>query len=84
MKILRAVTCSLLAALLLIGVTQLRAATHDSAPKNLPGTFGISDTVASDTVASHPSAAGDALLEALLTELDRSKAQLKIERVQSP
>ena len=32
----------------------------------------------------HPAAGGDALLEALLTELDRSKAQLKIDQVQAP
>jgi TldD protein len=84
MKILRALTCSLLAALLLIGAAELRAATHNAVPKNLPGTLGVPDTVASDAAAPHPSAAGDALLEALLTELDRSKAQLKIDKVQSP
>jgi len=84
MKILRALTYSVLAALLLAGVARLRAATHDAAPKNLPGTAGVPDAFASDAVAAHPGASGDALLEALLTELDRSKAQLKIERVQSP
>jgi TldD protein len=35
-------------------------------------------------VAAHAAAKGDALLEALLTELDRSKAQLKMDQVQSP
>jgi predicted Zn-dependent protease len=84
MKILRVFTCSLLGALLLVGAAQLRAATHNGAPKNLPGTLGVSDAVAADAAAPHPAAAGDALLEALLTELDRSKAQLKIEQVQSP
>jgi len=84
MKILRSLTSTLLAALLLVGVAQLRAATHDAAPKSLPVTLGVLDTVAADAAAPHPSAAGDALLEALLTELDRSKAQLKIEQVQSP
>jgi TldD protein len=84
MKILRTLTCSVLAGLLLVGVAELRAATHNAAPKNLPGTLGVSDIVRSDAVAPHPAAAGDALLEALLTELDRSKAQLKIEQVQSP
>ena len=84
MKILRALTSTFLAALLLVGVAQLRAATHDAAPKSLPVTPSVLDTVAADATASHPSAAGDALLEALLTELDRSKAQLKIEQVQSP
>jgi TldD protein len=84
MKILRVFTCSLLGALLLVGAAQLRAATHNGAPKNLPGTLGVSDAVAADAAGPHPAAAGDALLEALLTELDRSKAQLKIEQVQSP
>jgi TldD protein len=32
----------------------------------------------------HPAAGGDALLEALLTELDRSKAQLKMDQVAAP
>src|SRR6266436_8731815 len=35
-------------------------------------------------VAAHTAAKGDGLLEALLTELDRSKAQLKMEQVQAP
>jgi predicted Zn-dependent protease len=35
-------------------------------------------------VAAHAAAKGDGLLEALLTELDRSKAQLKMEQVQAP
>jgi hypothetical protein len=35
-------------------------------------------------VAAHAAATGDGLLEALLTELDRSKAQLKMDQVQPP
>src|ERR1700716_4736593 len=35
-------------------------------------------------VAAHAAAKGDGLLEALLTELDRSKEQLKMDQVQSP
>jgi TldD protein len=35
-------------------------------------------------VAAHPAASGDELLEALLTELDRSKAQLKMDQVAPP
>jgi TldD protein len=35
-------------------------------------------------VAAHAAAIGDGLLEALLTELDRSKAQLKMDQVQAP
>ena len=33
---------------------------------------------------AHPAAGGDALLEALLTELDRSKSQLKMDQVAAP
>jgi len=36
------------------------------------------------TAAAHAAAKGDALLEALLNELDRSKGQLKMEQVQAP
>ena len=36
------------------------------------------------TMAAHEAAKGDALLEALLTELDRSKAELKMDQVQAP
>jgi TldD protein len=36
------------------------------------------------TSAAHEAAKGDTLLEALLTELDRSKAQLKMDQVQAP
>lgn len=36
------------------------------------------------TAAAHEAAQGDALLESLLTELDRSKAQLKMDQVQAP
>src|SRR5258708_34744654 len=35
-------------------------------------------------LAAHAAARGDGLLEALLTELDRSKAQLKMDQVQAP
>src|SRR5258707_7103925 len=35
-------------------------------------------------IAAHAAARGDGLLEALLTELDRSKAQLKMDQVQAP
>jgi predicted Zn-dependent protease len=89
MKIIRLATNALLTASLLFGVAQLRAATHNSASNNALGKSGLSDpflpeAAASDSPAPHPSAGGDALLEALLTELDRSKAQLKIEQVQAP
>jgi TldD protein len=51
-----------------------RAATEDSK--------SASDAAA--MVSAHAAAKGDGLLEALLTELDRSKAQLKMEQVQAP
>jgi TldD protein len=45
--------------------------------KALPGTDG-------PTASAHAAAKGDALFEALLAELDRSKAQLKMDQVQAP
>jgi hypothetical protein len=47
---------------------------------------GAGEEAASDmaTAAAHEAAKGDALLESLLTELDRSKAQLKMDQVQAP
>ncbi|HYL64214.1 MAG TPA: metallopeptidase TldD-related protein [Candidatus Methylomirabilis sp.] len=62
---------------LAFGVTLFHASAHNTAAKN------SSSSVAS-AVSSHPSASGDAILEALLTELDRSKAQLKMDQVQAP
>jgi predicted Zn-dependent protease len=89
MKILRLFTKTLVTVSLVFGVAQLRAATHSSASNNgveIPGMTKsfTSEPSALDSSAPHPSAGGDALLEALLTELDRSKAQLKIEQVQAP
>jgi len=46
-----------------------------------PGEKTASDVA---TAAAHEAAKGDALLESLLTELDRSKAQLKMDQVQAP
>lgn len=45
--------------------------------KALPATDG-------PTASAHAAAKGDALFEALLAELDRSKAQLKMDQVQAP
>ena len=45
---------------------------------------GASPAADSAMDAAHAAAKGDGLLEALLTELDRSKAQLKMDRVQPP
>jgi microcin-processing metallopeptidase PmbA/TldD-like protein len=62
-----------MAALLALNATLSRAASEGSKP-------------APDAamVAAHAAAGGDGLLEALLTELDRSKAQLKMDQVQAP
>jgi predicted Zn-dependent protease len=63
-----------LMSLLALNVAPLRAASADS--KAAPD--------AAATVSAQAAAKGDALLEALLTELDRSKAQLKMDQVQAP
>ncbi len=62
-----------MAALLAMNATPSRAASEGARP-------------APDAamVAAHAAAKGDGLLEALLTELDRSKAQLKMDQVQPP
>ena len=77
MKVLRALTVALFAVTISFGVPRLRAATA-------PAASPAADAAASSAAKPHPAAAGDALLEALLTELDRSKAQLKIDQVQAP
>jgi TldD protein len=51
-----------------------------TAPRDANGNEGS----ASASAAAHAAANGDALLEALLTELDRSKAQLRMDQVQPP
>ena len=64
----------LLAALAIaLSVPSPRAASSDSKPAPDPA-----------MAAAHAAAKGDGLLEALLTELDRSKAQLKMDQVQPP
>jgi len=80
-KILRTLTGSLLTASLFFGVAHLRAATHEASSNN---TWAIPSPTDSDAGTPHAAAGGDGLLEALLTELDRSKAQLKIDQVQAP
>lgn len=71
---------SLLAAGVLFGFTQLNPATTSSAAAKSPS----NKSGAPPALVPHPAAGGDALLDALLTELDRSKAQLKIEQVAAP
>jgi predicted Zn-dependent protease len=49
-----------------------------------PRHAGTAEDAGSASAAAHAAANGDALLEALLTELDRSKTQLKMDQVQPP
>jgi TldD protein len=44
----------------------------------------LSATAHAAKIEAHPAANGDALLEALMTELDRSKSQLKMDQVDPP
>src|SRR5213080_1317431 len=62
-----------IAALLPLNATQGRADSVESKP-----------ALDAAMVAAHAAAKGDGLLEALLMELDRSKAQLKMDQVQAP
>jgi TldD protein len=55
-----------------------------SGAPNLAEAEGGRATPDATMVAAHVAAKGDGLLEALLTELDRSKAQLKMDQVQPP
>ncbi len=56
-------------------------ATHAAAKTAKPMHAGAPEDA---TAAAHQVAKGDALFEALLAELDRSKAQLKMDQVQAP
>ncbi len=80
MKIARATFTLAFAALLIFSGTSLYAARH--IPKSEDD---ATKTPASDALAAARAAAGgDTLLEALLTELNRSKAQLKMDHVAAP
>ena len=63
----------LVALAMALSVPSPRAASSDSKPAADPA-----------MAAAHAAAKGDGLLEALLAELDRSKAQLKMDQVQPP
>ena len=84
MKITRTALSVALVTLLALaaGVVSSRAANNDARPNDdAPKT---ADASTSTSVSAHAAASGDALLEALLTELDRSKAQLKMDQVDPP
>ncbi len=63
-----------MAASLHVGVAQAHARNANS----------LSTGAVAGKAEAHPSANGDALLEALMTELDRSKSQLKMDQVAAP
>lgn len=96
---MRALTAAIFTAALLVGVARLGASTpvktnHSNAMNtattatnavNPPAAAPAKNRVdGPDAMPAHPAAGGDALLEALLTELDRSKAKLKMDQVQAP
>jgi TldD protein len=76
----RATLTGALAASLIFGTALVRAASGDANPGDEAGKA----PGAGATPTAHAAANGDALLEALLTELDRSKAQLKMDQVAPP
>ena len=80
MKIFRATFTFAVAAMLISGGTVVYAAKHNPKSKDDAAKTPASDPIAAARVA----ASGDILLEALLTELDRSKAQLKMDQVAAP
>jgi predicted Zn-dependent protease len=78
-KIARATFTFAFAALLIFGGASLYGAKHGA------NSDDATKTPASDSLAAARAAAGgDTLLEALLTELNRSKAQLKMDQVAAP
>jgi predicted Zn-dependent protease len=79
-KITRPTFTLAVAALLIFGGTSLHAAKHASKPGDDPRKMPALDPLAAARVA----AGGDTLLDALLTELDRSKAQLRMDQVAAP
>ncbi|MCU1243907.1 MAG: peptidase modulator of gyrase [Candidatus Acidoferrum typicum] len=81
MKIARATFTLASAALLTLGGTSLYAAAkHAGKAKDDPTKDAVPDPLAAARLA----AGGDTLLDALLTELDRSRAQLKMDQVAAP
>ncbi len=82
MKILlRAIATLLFAALPALTAAPLRAANGDA---RSAADHTAKTPAPEPKMAAHAAASGDALLEALLTELDRSKAQLKMDQVAPP
>jgi TldD protein len=79
-KTLRATRIIVFTTLLTLAITPLYAAARKAASADETAKAPSADP----EVAAHAAASGDALLEALLTELDRSRAQLKMDQVGPP
>jgi len=71
-------SASLLLAAAVLGVSPVSLHAENDGVKSAP------NTSSTDMAAAHAAANGDGLLEALLTELDRSKSHLKMDQAQSP
>ena len=86
MKILRRFIGPFGAALCVFAAVSLLAASPASTPipNSTPAAADWNPAPDAAMAAAHSAVKGDGLLEALLAELDRSKAQLKIDQVQSP
>lgn len=80
MKIARATFTLASAALLTLGGSSLHAFNHTGEAKDDATKPSVPDPLAAARVA----AGGDAVLDALLTELDRSRAKLKMDQVAAP
>jgi TldD protein len=80
MKLFRAACVFSLAAVSTFGMAAPRAVESGAKPSNEASKSASTDA----NPPAHVAASGDALLEALLTELDRSKAQLRMDQVDPP
>ncbi len=81
MKIVRTASALLLGIFATLGMATSRAA---EAPGKSAESAAKTAASTKATAPAHVAASGDALLEALMTELDRSKAQLKMDQVDPP
>lgn len=84
MKTLRSLAAVVFGAAFFLGVAHLCVAAGAAPGASAESSNASAVPAAPAPAGSHAAGAGDALLEALLTELDRSKTQLKIDQVQAP
>src|SRR5262249_14485273 len=88
MKTPRAIFPFSLAATLIAGAFCSPASSRITAPLSTPDARPADDaskpSLSATSAAAHAAASGDILLESLLTELDRSRAQLKMDQVAPP